>query len=136
MRVFNKQQKNYMMAKALLEALEEESNQVDRDYIKANNIVNEDGSIPRLVYAIDDQATFDKANAECSKTTNDNGLWNQILKARETLKQAEDALVTYGLSIVPTRERATLTKAAHENYTARIKIIELVMKLDATTVTA
>lgn len=136
MRKFNKQQMNYMKAQALLKTLEEESEKLDREYIRINKIVNADGSIPRVIYAIDDMEVFNKANAECSKANEENGLWKQILKARELVKQTEDALVTYGLSIVPIIERVILTKAAQENYTTRMKILDLVMKLDVKTVTA
>jgi hypothetical protein len=62
--------------------------------------------------------------------------FDQILKARELLKQAENALIAYGLSIAPAREREILSRSAETNYTTRQKIIDLVFRLDTKTVHA
>jgi len=130
----NKQQKNYALAKSMLETLEAKEAQVEQIYIKEHDIKNEDGSTPTRIFMIDDEAMFDKANSEVSKLVEDSGLWAKILKARDALKTAEDELIKYGLSIAPKHEREALTKAAKTNYTTRKKIIDLVFKLDAKTV--
>ena len=47
---------------------------------------------------------------------------------------AEDRLIEYGISIAPAGIRATLTKGAKDNYAARQKLIDLVLRLDISTV--
>jgi hypothetical protein len=130
----NKQQKNYALAKSMLETLEAKDAEIEQIYIKEHGIKNKDGSTPTRIFMIDDEATFDKANSEVGKLIEDSGLWAKILKARDDLKVAEDELIKYGLSITPKHEREVLTKAAKTNYTTRRKIIDLVFKLDAKTV--
>jgi hypothetical protein len=133
----NKQQVEYLAAKAMVTTLDVEYKQVDIDYIKANNIVNADGEVPRAVYAIDDQEVFDKANAETSLITNKSGLWASILEARKSLTASEENLLAFGLALLPSfnaEEKATLEKAAATDYTMRLKIIDLIMKLNTKTV--
>ena len=135
----NKQQKAYLQAKAVLETLEQQEMELEYKYILDNNITNEDGSIPRHIIAIDNDEAFDKANNEIARMTEESGLWKKILDAREILKQAENDLIEYGLSIIPTahaNEKETLTIAAKTDYTVRRKIIDLVFRLDTSTVTA
>lgn len=133
---YNQIQKNYMIAKAKLEALEEQKREVDRQYIAAHNIVNSDGSIPELSWMIEDDDTADNAIEECGKIVEASGLWAKILQAREELKQAEDKLIEFGLSIMPyPEEREILREAVKKDYTARKKVIDLTFRLDVRTVT-
>lgn len=130
----NTEQRTYMLAKAHLEILEGTQSDMEREYIAAQGITNEDGKTPDAIYCIDDHDTFDRINLEFSELPEAEVLWQNILEAREMLKQAEKQLIVYGLNIVPVRERETLAKAAETNYTARLKIIDLVMRLEAATV--
>ena len=135
----NKQQKAYLQAKAILETLELQEREQEYQYILDHNIINEDGSIPNQIFCIDNDEVFDKANNEIARMTEESGLWKKILDAREILKQAENDLIEYGLSIIPTThasEKETLARAAKTNYTVRRKIIDLVFRLDTSTVTA
>jgi hypothetical protein len=133
-RIYNTPQKIYMMAKANLEVLNDAEKEIDKKYIAENNIINPDGSIPCATYAIEDDAIADKAIDDVGKILADSGLWAKILEARKDLKTAEDNLVEYGLSIAPKKERDILTKSAKTNYTIRQKIIDLVIRLDVSTV--
>jgi hypothetical protein len=135
----NKQQKAYLLAKAKLEALEQQENEVDRLYIIEKGIKNPDGSIPTRTYMIENDELADKAIDDVGKILVESGLWAKILEARKELKAAEENLINYGLSIIPERlanEKETLTRAAKTNYTVRRKIIDLVFRLDTSTVTA
>ena len=135
----NKQQKAYLQAKAVLETLELQERELEYKYILDHNIINEDGNIPKQIFCIDNDEIFEKANHELAQATEESGLWQKILDAREMLKQAENDLIEYGLSIIPTthaNEKETLTRAAKTNYTVRRKIIDLVFRLDTSTVTA
>lgn len=131
----NKIQAHYMIAKAHLETLEAHEKELEHQYIIDNGITNADGSIPKFIYCIENETTFDKANEEQAKIIEDSGLWNKILIARKTLKIAEAKLIEYGLSIVPALEREILAKACQTNFTTRMKVIDLVLKLDVSTVT-
>ena len=53
---------------------------------------------------------------------------------KPTKTEAEQELIKYGLSIAPKKERDILTKAAKSDYVTKMKIVELVMRLDASTV--
>lgn len=133
----NKQQKAYLQAKAKLEALEQQENEVDRLYIIEKGIKNPDGSIPTRTYMIKDDELADKAIDDVGKILVESGLWAKILEARKELKAVEENLINYGLSIIPERlasEKETLARAAKTNYTVRRKIIDLVLRLDTSTV--
>lgn len=56
------------------------------------------------------------------------------MAARAALIKAEKDLVAWALSIVPTGIRATLAPAAETDHATRKKIIDLAMRLDASTV--
>lgn len=133
-RKYNAEQRVYMIARANLDALESVLADMERNYIKAQNIINNDGTAPKRIYCIDNEETFERINQEFSALPEVKALWEEILEARELLKQAEIQLIAYGLSIAPAKEREILAKAAETNYTTRIKIIDLVMRLDVATV--
>ncbi len=130
----NRYQRTYMLAKAHLETLESKHNEIERQYIIEQGITNKDGETPEAIYCIDDSDTFDRINLEFSELPEAQATWLEILEARELLKQAEEQLITYGLSIAPAKQREILARAAETNYTTRIKIIDLVMRLDVATV--
>lgn len=134
----NKQQKAYLQAKAKLEALEQQENEVDRLYIIEKGIKNPDGSIPTRTYMIENDELADKAIDDVGKILVESGLWAKILEARKELKAVEENLINYGLSIIPTThasEKEILTRASKTDYATRKKIIDLVFRLDTSTVT-
>ncbi len=132
-RIYGKYQTNYFTAKAALYALESSQTDAEREYITKNNIQNPDGEIPACLYCIEDDDVFNRANEELSKLQEDSDFQEQINTARNALKNAEDKLISWGLSLAPGKVRDTLTKEAKANYTTRLKIIDLSLKLDITT---
>lgn len=131
--MLNHVQRTYALAKAHLETLQDEENEVDRKYIADHHIINADGTTPRAAWAIDDDEIADKAIDETAKIVEDSGLWAEILAARELLKAAEVELIKYGLEIMPPAyagEKAALQRAAEKDYTTRQKMIDLTMRLD------
>ncbi len=130
----NSAQRAYILAKALLQALEDKEAEIEKAYIVAKGIRNADGTIPARIYCIDDMETFDRANEETAAEVEGSGLWADILEAREALKNAEDAMVAYGISLAPASIRATLERGVKENYTIRQKMIDMVFRLDVSTV--
>ena len=133
-RNYNKAQKSYLLAKAQMEVLEDQEKELEQKYIINKGIINPDGTIPKATWCIDDEEIADKAINEFGKILSDSGLWAKILEGRKELKAAENNLIKYGLSIAPPYEKEILTKAAETNYTIRQKILNLVMRLDTTTV--
>lgn len=126
----NKIQKNYATALALLETLKAEENQIEKDYIRDNKIVNPDGSIPSHIWCMDDAVEFDKANLALDKLTSHLDTYG----ASKLLKRAEDALIEYALEIAPDSCRETLAKAARDNAKIRKELVNLTMRLDTRTV--
>lgn len=133
-RKYNTEQSAYMLAKAHLETLESIQADMEREYIFAQGIVNDNGETPEAIYCIDDEETFDRINQTFSDLPDVKLIWQEILEARDLLKAAESALIEYGLNMAPAKQRDILTRAAKTNYTTRCKIIDLVLKLDAATV--
>lgn len=131
---YNKQQKNYMEAKALLETLEEAEKAAEQKYIIDNNITNPDGSIPAYTWAIDDDELADKAIEEFGNAFDASDLGRSLQAARIAFKEAEENLLAYALSITPAGPRATLEKSSKTNLKVRDQIIDLAFKLDVRTV--
>lgn len=133
-RTTNEIQRRYMAAKALVDTLDEQRISMEQDYIAAHGIINPDGTIPERIYCIDDESVFDAANESCSEQIQSCGLEKQYNDARDLLFSAENEMIEYGLSLAPSSVRVTLEKGARNNYTTRQKIIELVLRLDTSTV--
>ncbi len=131
----NRIQNAYMMAKARLQEIESRENEMEKKYIAEKDIVNPDGSIPEHIWCMDDDAAFDKANAEFGAIVSAAGLERELNAARDSLKAAEDRLIAYGLSLAPAGVRATLERGVRENAVTRQKIIDITFKLDVSTVT-
>jgi hypothetical protein len=132
-RKYSKAQNLYMLAKANLETLEAEEKSLEHKYIIDNGIKNPDGSIPDLIYCIEDEQIFNQVNEAFGKITEDSGLWTEILEARELLKQAEENLINWGLTIVkkdlPKATLETLIRGMKHQYKIRLEMIELTLKL-------
>lgn len=86
--------------------------------------------------SIEDDAAFEKANAECAALIASAGLEEELNAARAALKAAEDRLIAYGLSLAPAGVRATLEKAVRNNAATRAKVLDLTFRLDVSTVSA
>ena len=135
----NKQQRAYMAAKAKYDTLEDIAHEIERKYIAEHNIINADGEVPTAIYCIDDEEVFDRANEDTAPELDKLQTW----KAREALNAAEDALINYGLSIMPafySKEREQLRNSCFglNGCTFRLKIrnqvIDSTFKLDTRTV--
>lgn len=131
----NKQQKEYAAAKALVMAIEDKIANIEAAYIKEHNIVNADGSIPKGVCCIDDEAVFNAANEEVSDIIDGQGLSKDLVEAKAALRIAEDALIDFGLSIIPPAIRSEkVDRAVRTNYTQRQKFLDMVSKLDVSSI--
>lgn len=134
-RTYSKEQKAYIEAKKALDILESQEAKMEAEFVASLGITNDDGTTPEKTWMIDNDEIAEKAIDDFGKIEEESGLWEKILSAKESLKTAEENLIQYALSIIPfQKERATLTKAARENYKIRMQILESVLKLDARTV--
>lgn len=135
-RKYNTEQRAYMMAKALVDTLNARAEQIEQKYMKERGIVNADGETPRHIWIIDNEEVFNKANEETAPEIDALGIY----EAEQLLKSAEDALINYGLSIVPTHVRNMLQRPCfgldgdYVHVDIRAKVIETAMQLDVSTV--
>ena len=132
----NKIQRAYMIAKARVQEIESQQEEIEKKYIADKGIVNPDGSTPEFLWCMDDDAAFDKANEEFAALISAAGLETALNAARDALKAAEDRLITYGLSLAPAGVRATLERGVKQNATIRQKVIDATYRLDVSTVSA
>lgn len=128
----NKYQRQYATAKAHFDTLEAAEAQIELDYIIDNDITNADGTVPSRIFMIDSEEVFDAACIACDPAISALSAY----EARTALHAAEDALIEYGLSIVPLSVKTALhDKAIGKNadYTTRKKIIDVTFRLDTRT---
>lgn len=130
----NKYQKNYAVAKAAVQAIDEKIIEAEHDYIMAKGIKNLDDSIPEHIYCIDENELFEKSNQEFGQIIIDMELEEQLSKAKEILRRAEDAMIEYGISIAPDVLKELMSRLVKTDYNIRCKIIDMVFRLDASTV--
>lgn len=132
----NNIQRAYMVAKARVQEVESLQDAAEKKFIADNGIVNPDGSVPEFLYCMEDDAAFEKANAECAALIASAGLEEELNAARAALKTAEDRLIAYVLSLAPAGVRATLEDAVQRNAATRAKVLDLAFRLDVSTVSA
>lgn len=126
----NTVQKNYLIAKAFEEAIEAQMEEMEREYIANNGIINPDGTVPELLYCMEDEVAFNKANEEFYAIIVENGLQKTINNARANLKIAENKLIEYGLSIAPVEIREVLEREVKKNICTRSKMIDITLQFD------
>lgn len=132
----NVQQKNYAKAKALVDTLKAQAKEIEQAYIKEHNIVNSDGTIPERIYCIEDEDVFNQANEVTAPAIDALGLY----EAEKLLREAEDDLIRFGLSITPAKERKILSdrcfgrNGRYVHVDVREKVLDLAFKLDVSTI--
>lgn len=60
----NKQQQNYLIARAYLDTLETELATLESDFVTQKNVVNFDGDVPCFLWQIDDETIFDSLRSD------------------------------------------------------------------------
>lgn len=127
----NKQQKAYAAARAHFEAISELSNQNEAQFILEQGVINPDGSIPDRLFKIDDLDVFDRVcelfylSPLC--------LDDEYNAAEKELRQAEDLLIEYALSLVPPHIAGVLRECS-DSIQTRQQLIDLTFRLDSSTV--
>jgi hypothetical protein len=127
-------QGRYMVAKAFLETLECKAAESERQYIADRGIKNPDGSMPERIYCIEDDAVFSEAIAEYCEIFDSSRLGRDIAETRELVKYLEKYLIEFGLKMAPAKQREVLERAVKKDAAIRQKLVDLVFRLDASTV--
>lgn len=131
---YNAQQRAYSQALRSSEMAEASAAAHERAFLEARGATDRRGLPARRLWRVEDDATFDALEAEYQADSEAVELQGAEMAARAALIKAEKALVAWALSIVPAGVRATLAPAAETNRATRKKIIDLAMRLDASTV--
>lgn len=132
----NTQQKNYMKAKAIVDALKAQAETIEQEYIRSHNIINSNGETPKAIFCIDNEEVFNQANEATAPALDA----LEIYKAEKILREAEDDLIRYGLSIAPAKEREVLSNRCFGLngqtilLNIRKSVIDLAFRLDVSTV--
>ena len=131
----NQYQKAYLQAKALADTLSQQCVDLEKKYLREHPIVNPDGDVATVLYAIEDEQQFNTALDEFDALLKENGDLNtRYCEAKEALFKAENDLIAYGLSILPAPIRAKFTDSALRRLLIREKFIDLVLRLDTSTI--
>lgn len=130
----NEIQKNYITARASLEAYQEMKADAEKEYIKEHGISNADGTIPKYIWLIEDIDVFNKANEEFKRIIEKMELQEKINSARLALQDAEEILFNFCLFLIPENEREILKKESARDVTVRHRILNLGLCLDTSTI--
>ena len=131
-------QKAYMYAKANQQAAHEAEQAANHAWLVAHDIRNSDGSVPAISWQYDgNEEEAEKLFAEMDKDETLNALWNDSMTANHMLREAENDLIDWALSVpgIPAKEKATLRQNLHR-LSIRDRLIDLAMKLDPSTIPA
>ena len=134
MNKMNKEQKNYAVAKAAYQSLEELLDREEKEYIKDKGILNHDGFAPEHLWTMDDEEAFNIHNEVFGKAVEKSGLQKKINEARESLKKAEDELIAFGISLAPKTEQKVLESGCKKSIRIREKMLDMAFRLDTSTV--
>lgn len=128
----NREQRNYMMAKATYDSIVAVHEEEEAKYLRHLGIVNPDGTIPERIWMIDDDAVFETVQQNRAESDRE---YDEVRNtARDALRRAEDELIAYALSIAPAGIRETLDRGAKTQVSVREKLLELAFHLDTRTV--
>ena len=128
----NRIQQTYAIAKAHYEAIKEANDQREVEFCTKYGYKTSEGNPAQHVWMIDDEIVFESANTEFCALNEQYG--NDEIEAKNTLNEAEDLLINWGLSIVPAsmaNEREILHSQGMRVLKVREKLIDLAFRLDA-----
>jgi len=123
-------QKRYAEAKAVCDAVAQEQKENEAKFIQDSGYKNPDGSIPKVLYQIEDDSEFDRLCEEYEASTLN--VCDRLVEAERVLRDAEDKLIDYGLSLAPKNVREVLG-ARRDVVSVREKLIDLAFRLDTRT---
>lgn len=131
---YSAQQRAYSQALRSSKMAEAKSAAHERAFLVARGAIDRRGFPALRLWQVEDDAAFDALEGEYRTDPEAVELQSAEMAARVALIKAEKALVAWALSIVPAGVRSTLAPAAETDRATRKKIIDLAMRLDASTV--
>ena len=131
--MMNNEQIAYMAAKALYETEAQTQKSLEKAWLKSIGAKNEDGTTPDSLWAYDGpEEDFDRIYTAYENSISMQAAAMRVDLALKDLKQAEEKLVDFALSIAPANIRDVL-QANRRKWKVRQKIIDLAFRLDAST---
>ena len=130
-------QKEYLAAKTELTVCKHLMDESEHDFVIKNNIKNADGTVPYYTWEIEG---WDNDELEAVWKRLENDSYYQIAfeaynEARRDFKTAENNLIDWALSVPGIPDGVKSILSAHiTDYKIREKLIDLAIKLDATTI--
>ena len=130
----NKQQKAYALAKARYEAAKDAEKKAEAAYVKRHGIKNDDGTTPTAVWTTRcSDERFEEILREMDRNGELHDASTEVTEATLALHRAEEALIEYGLKLLPAKAAETLRRAK-DRPKYREQIIDLTFRLDTRTV--
>ena len=133
---YSEQQRAYNQARQASELAGAMASAHERAFLAARGATDRRGQPARCLWQIENDAVFDALEAEYQADPEAVKLQKDDMAARAALIKAERDLVAWALSIVPAGVRSTLAPAAEKDHATRKEIIDLAMRLDASTISS
>ena len=133
---YSEQQRAYNQARQASELAGARASAHERAFLAARGATDRRGRPARCLWQIENDAVFDALEVEYQADPEAVKLQKADMSARAALIKAERDLVAWALSIVPAGVRSTLAPAAEKDHATRKKIIDLAMRLDASTISS
>lgn len=133
---YSEPQRTYNQARLASELAGARAAAHERAFLAARGATDRRGRPARCLWQIESDAVFDALEAEYQADPEAVKLQKADMAARAALIKAERDLVAWALSIVPAGVRSTLAPATEKDHATRKKIIDLAMRLDASTISS
>lgn len=131
---YNEQQRGYKQAQRASELAKASSAAHEAAFLAAKGATDRRGRPARQLWQVENDAVFDALEVEYQADPEAVKLQKADMAARAAFIKAEKDLVAWALSIVPAGVRDTLAPAAETDHATRKKIIDLALRLDASTI--
>lgn len=131
---YSEPQRTYNQARRASELAGARASAHERAFLAARGATDRHSQPARCLWQIENDAVFDALEAEYQADPEAVKLQKADMVARAALIKAERDLVAWALSIVPAGVRSTLAPVAETDHATRKKIIDLAMRLDASTI--
>ena len=123
-------QKRYAEAKAVCDAVAQEQKENEAKFIQVSGYKNPDGSVPKVLYQIEDDSEFDRLCEEYEASPLN--VCERLVEAEQVLRDAENKVIDFGLSLAPQNVREVLG-ARRDVVSVREKLIDFAFRLDTRT---
>lgn len=113
----------YLVAKAELIVAEECQKKLEAEFLK------ERGFKVSVIFCIEDETLVIKLVEEFEAEPKEKKAWSCVCQAEDRLRDAENELIDYALSIIPMSKERKILESSRNNWKVREQLIDLAMKL-------